>query len=209
MLKDRIKYFLFKREWRKKNSHNSTIAEDINDAKLSDHVEVGKGTYGALHVLLYDKSNKLTVGNFCSVGPNVTFVVSADHYSNHVSTFPYKVKICGEQFEGVSKGNIVVDDDVWIGYGATILSGVHIGQGAVVAAGAVVTHDVPPYAIVGGVPAHLIKYRFTPDIINILLTIDYSKLEEKDIKEHIDDLYSEIKTVEDAEKLTSWMAKKS
>lgn len=63
-------------------------------------------------------------------------------------------------------------------------------------------------AIVGGVPAHLIKYRFTPEIINILLLIDYSKLEEKDIKEHIDDLYTEIKTVEDAKKLTSWMPKK-
>jgi serine acetyltransferase len=109
--------------------------------------------------------------------------------------------------EAFSKGNIVIDDDVWIGYGVTILSGVHIGQGAVVAAGAVVTKDVPPYAIVGGVPAKIIKYRFSPEIIEELMKIDYSKLEEDDIKNHIDDLYSEIKTVEDAKKIVGWMQK--
>ena len=84
--------------------------------------------------------------------------------------------------------NIVIDDDVWIGYGATIMSGVHIGQGAVVAAGAVVTKNVPPYAIVGGVPAKLIKYRFSSNMIEELLKIDYSKLPEEMIKGHIDEL---------------------
>lgn len=195
----------FRRLWRKQNQENATVA--LNKFNIGQ-VSVGKCTYGNVYALTFDNTSKLLIGNFCSIGPNVSFIVSADHYSNHISTFPYKVKICGEQFEGVSKGDIIVDDDVWIGYGAAILSGVHIGQGAVIAAGAVVSHDVPPYAIVGGVPAHLIKYRFSPDIINILLTIDYSKLEVKDIKEHINDLYSEIKTVEDAKKLTSWMPKK-
>lgn len=66
--------------------------------------------------------------------------------------------------EATSKGDIVVKDDVWIGYGSIILSGVHIGQGAVIAAGSVVSHDVPPYAIVGGVPARLIKYRFSEEM---------------------------------------------
>ena len=59
-------------------------------------------------------------------------------------------EVLGENSEAMSKGDITVDNDVWIGYGATIMSGVHIGQGAIVAAGAVVTKDVPPYAIVGG-----------------------------------------------------------
>ncbi|MGN9105593.1 DapH/DapD/GlmU-related protein [Oliverpabstia intestinalis] len=93
------------------------------------------------------------------------------------------------EVESFAKGDIRVDDDVWIGYGASIMSGVHIGQGAVVAAGAVVTKDVPPYAIVGGVPAKVIKYRFEPEMIEELLKVDYSELTKEDIEKHIDDLY--------------------
>lgn len=106
--------------------------------------------------------------------------------------------------DAFSKGDIIVDDDVWIGYGATIMSGVHIGQGAVVAAGAVVTKDVPPYAIVGGVPAKVIKYRFEPEMIEELLKVDYSKLTKEDIEKHIDDLYKKLK---DPSQL-DWMPKK-
>ncbi len=90
-------------------------------------------------------------------------------------------------------GGIVVEDDVWIGFGATILSGVHIGQGAVVAAGALVTKDVPPYAIVGGVPAKLIKYRFEQELVRELVDIDYSRLDKQDVREHLDELYSELR----------------
>ena len=99
----------------------------------------------------------------------------------------------GESLEGTSKGDIIVADDVWIGYRATILSGVHIGQGAVIAAGAVVTKDVPPYAIVGGVPARVIKYRFPEEMVGELMRIDYSKLTEEMVREHIEDLYSALK----------------
>ena len=74
--------------------------------------------------------------------------------------------------------------------------GVHIGQGAVVAAGAVVTKDVPPYAIVGGVPAKVIRYRFEPEIVEELLKIDYSRLTDEMIKEHIDELYTDLTCVE-------------
>ena len=108
------------------------------------------------------------------------------------------------KFEAISKGNIIVDDDVWIGYGVTIMSGIHIGQGAVIAAGAVVTRNVPPYAIVGGVPAKVIKYRFEPEIIEELLKIDYSKLTDEIIKEHIDELYTELKDIKQLE----WIPKK-
>ena len=110
----------------------------------------------------------------------------------NISTFPFKVSFSLEEYEATSKGNIVIDDDVWIGYGATILSGVHIGQGAVIAAGAVVTKDVPPYAIVGGVPAKVIKYRFPQEMIEALLKIDYSKLDKNMISAHIDELYQEL-----------------
>ena len=93
---------------------------------------------------------------------------------------------------------------MWIGYGCTIMSGVHIGQGAIIAAGAVVTKDVPPYAIVGGVPAKIIKYRFEPDMIEELLKIDYSKLTKEEIMNNIDDLYLELKD----KKQFEWMPKK-
>ena len=109
-----------------------------------------------------------------------------------------------EKQEGVSKGNIIVDDDVWIGFRSTILSGVHIGQGAIVAAGSLVTKDVPPYAIVGGVPAKVIKYRFSPEMITELLKVDYNQLTEELVKEHIEDLYRDL---EDTSQLW-WFPKK-
>ena len=100
------------------------------------------------------------IGNYISIAQNVHFLLDVEHFANHISTYPFKVKLLHSQkSESFSKGDIIIDDDVWIGYGATILSGVRIGQGAVVATGAVVTSDVPPYAIVGGVPAKVIKYR--------------------------------------------------
>jgi len=201
-IKYRLKHMLFKRKWRRMNAHNYTRAVNEFEAAL---VQVGKYTYGSLHVLDSAKREKLIIGNYCSVAKDVTFVLSADHPTNTISTYPFKVKCLGSQpYEAISKGNIVVEDDVWIGYGATILSGVHIGQGAVVAAGAVVTKDVPPYAIVGGVPAKVIKYRFRPEIIDALMNVDYSKLDKKMIQEHIEDLYQELTDIEQLQ----WMPRK-
>ena len=139
------------------------------------------------------------------------FVLNADHYTNTISTYPFKAKIVENCLEGVSKGNIIVDDDVWIGYRAIIMSGVHIGQGAIVAAGAVVTKDVPPYAIVGGVPAKVIKYRFEPGIIKIMNTLNYSALDDTIIREHIAELYSPVEEMSqmEVEKMLEWFPKKS
>lgn len=196
-----LKKQMFKRKWRKLNPHNFTNAEDLFEPAC---VNVGNYTYGGLRVLTYNKMNKLSIGRFCSIAQEVMFVLSADHYIEHISSYPYKVWIMKEEQEGVSKGNIVVEDDVWIGFRSTILSGVHIGQGAIVAAGSVVTKDVPPYAIVGGIPAKVIKYRFSPEIIGELLKVDYSKLTEEMIKDHITDLYADLKDMNQLE----WMPKK-
>ena len=97
--------------------------------------------------------------------------------------------------EATSKGKIEISDDVWIGTNALILSGVHIGKGAVVAAGSVVTKDVPPFAIVGGVPAKVIKYRFPDDIIACLMKCDYSNISDDMIKEHFELFNSEMDIV--------------
>lgn len=202
MIKNVIRKFIAIRQWKKRNTSNETAPNNLFEI---ENVVVGTNTYGRIEALTYNYENKLIIGNYCSIGPKVAFMVSADHYSNHISTFPFKVKITKEAtYEAVSKGDILVDDDVWIGYGATIMSGVHIGQGAVVAAGAVVTKDVPPYAIVGGVPAKVIKYRFEPELIQELLKVDYSRLTKEMIAAHIDDLYAELT---DAKQL-EWMPKK-
>lgn len=200
-VKNKVQQWKNNRKWRKLNRNNST---SIRGSTKFDLIKVGNYTYGGINVLMFNEKSRIRIGNYCSIGPNVCFVVSADHAIGHISTFPYKVKVLEEQYEGISKGNIIVEDDVWIGYGATILSGVHIGQGAVIAAGAVVTKDVPPYAVVGGVPAKVIKYRFEPDIIDELMKVDYSKLTKEMIEEHIDDLYQELTDV----KQLGWMPRR-
>lgn len=200
-LRNKIDLFLFRKRWKKWNIDNSTIPLNVFDPNC---VEIKKSTYGGIRIINYNNKYKLLIGNYCSIAQEVVFILDGDHYVNHISTFPFKAKILDGGLEGVSKGNIVVDDDVWIGYGCTIMSGVHIGQGAIIAAGAVVTKDVPPYAIVGGVPAKIIKYRFEPDMIEELLKIDYSKLTKEEIMNNIDDLYLELKD----KKQFEWMPKK-
>jgi acetyltransferase-like isoleucine patch superfamily enzyme len=185
----KIKSLLLKKKWRKKNSHNfTTMRHPFN----MDLVDVGNGTYGALNVYTFNEKSRLIIGHYCSIGPNVQFVLSADHDTRLVSTYPFKVKYCNVKMEAVSKGNIEIQDDVWIGANAIILSGVSIGQGAVIAAGTVVNKDVPPYSIVGGVPGKVIKYRFSENIINKLKTIDYSKMDKQKIEENIDILYLHV-----------------
>lgn len=198
---NKIKYQKFKINWRMHNRHNSTSPDCYFPI---DAVKVGKETYGGLNVLIHGVGYKLIIGNYCSIAPGVSFIPCSDHDVSHISTFPFKNKIINNEQEAISKGNIVVDDDVWIGYGSTILSGVHIGQGAVVAAGSVVSKDVPPYAIVGGVPARVIKFRFKDDMIEELLKIDYSKLKPEDIESHIKYLYEPLKDKSQLE----WMPKK-
>lgn len=179
-----IKLNKFSKKWRYNNKNNETIPMNIFDTNL---VTVGKYSYGELNVISFNKNSKLKIGKFCSIAQNVKFILDADHRMDTISTFPFKVKILKEEkYEATSKGDIIISDDVWIGYGAMILSGVNIGQGAVVAAGAVVTKDVPPYAIVGGLPAKILKYRFAEDIINALMNINYNTLDENIIKSNKD-----------------------
>lgn len=190
------------KDWRRINKDNFTTLKSLVPFSC---IKVGKYTYGELDVLRLDNTSVLQIGNFCSIAPNVCFLMGAEHFTKHVSTFPFKAKVLQTvSAEADSRGNIIIDDDVWIGYQSTIMSGVHIGQGAIVAAGAVVTKDVPPYAIVGGVPAKIIRYRFSSNIINELMKIDYSKLTKEIINSHICELYTDL----DDKSQLEWIPKK-
>lgn len=195
-----IKKYLFKKKWRKMNPHNKTYPERIFNIS---NVTVGKHTYGGIDALIFDEKTKLKIGNYCSIAPEVVFLVSCEHCMKNISTYPFKVKIIGEEKEATSKGDIIVKDDVWIGHRAIVMSGVTIGQGAVVAAGAIVTKDVPPYAIVAGNPAKIIKYRFNEEIVDELTKIDYNKISVDDIYEHLDELYLPVTDV----KQLNWIKK--
>ena len=197
----RLRLLILKRKWKHANFHNSTWM--VNAFELND-CQVGVQSYGGISLHNDVSGIKLVIGSYCSIGENVVFLLGLEHRLNTISTFPFKSQCLSGEYEALSKGDIVIDDDVWIGYGAAIMSGVHIGQGAVIAAGAVVTKDVPPYAIVGGVPAKVIKYRFKEEMIEELLKIDYSKLTKEMIQTHESELYTELTDLEQLD----WMPKK-
>ena len=185
-----IKLVSLRRKWRSINSHNSTTIDNLFDI---NRVVIGRYTYGKIHVSMFNQNKDvlLRIGDFCSIASNVHFLCGGDHYLNRALTYPIEKKMFNVD-EATSKGIIDISDDVWIGTNALILSGVHIGKGAVVAAGSVVTKDIPPFAIVGGVPAKIIKYRFPKEIISYLLKCDYTKFTDDFIRDHINLFNTEL-----------------
>lgn len=123
--------------------------------------------------------DKLIIGKFCMIASGVTFIMNgANHLTDSISTYPFA--IFGESWkdamEGKSyptKGDTVIGNDVWIGYNATIMAGVTIGDGAIIATNATVVRDVPAYSIVGGNPAKEIKKRFSDQEIGQLLDLKW------------------------------------
>lgn len=168
-------------QWRKINGRNSTrLGFRVVG---SENIKIGDFSYGTINILTSVSNPTLVLGRFCSIAEEVTFVIANDHPLDRLSTFPFRIMALEENIvESLSKGGITVRDDVWIGYRATVLDGVVLGQGSVIAAGAVVTKDVEPYSIVGGVPAKTIGYRFDRETINSLLHFDFATLDYEKIK---------------------------
>lgn len=187
-ISNKIKLLLFKKKFRKNNNLNFVNALNIFDLSK---VEIGKNTYGDILVYEYGVENeKLIIGPYCSLANGVTFLLAGEHSYNRISTYPFKTKILNYKEECFSKGPIEIGADVWIGLNVTVLSGVKIGQGAIIGAGTVVTKDIPPYAIY--VNGKIIKYRFEPEVIEELLKINFNKLSDEDIFNNYDFLYKEI-----------------
>jgi len=142
--------------------------------------------------------DQLIIGKFCMIASDVTFIMNgANHLSDAITTFPFA--IFGEDWSGAmdgkeypTKGNTVIGNDVWIGYGATIMPGVTIGDGAIIATKAVVTKDVAPYSIVGGNPASEIRKRFTKVEIEELLEIRWWDWPIEKITAHVQSLTGRV-----------------
>ena len=124
------------------------------------NVTIGNDVYIGPHALFLCTESQIFIRNKVLFGPHVT-IIGGDHRITDVGRFIYDVLDKHPEDDQ----DVHIEDDVWIGTNTTLLKGVTVGRGAVVAAGALVTKDVPPYAIVGGVPAKVLKYRFTPEQI--------------------------------------------
>lgn len=190
--KIKIKFILMSLKWKKKNKNNFTKPKHLCDI---NKIDIGDYTYGAIDAESFGcPESHLTIGRFCSIAQNVRFILDGEHDYRKLSTYPFKVRLLNEKVEALCKGPIIIEDDVWIGERAIILSGVTIGQGAIIGAGTVVTKNVPPYAIFAN--GKIIKYRFDEKTIEKLLKIDYSKLNFENIQTHLNDFYTDINTLD-------------
>ena len=138
--------------------------------------------------------DKLIIGKFCMIASDVKFIMNgANHLTDSLSTYPFA--IFGNGWESAmngkdypQKGNINIGNDVWIGYNATIMAGVTIGDGAIIAANSTVIKDVEPYTIVGGNPAIEIKKRFSKEVITKLLELQWWNWDIEKITRNIQNL---------------------
>ncbi len=164
----------------------------IGDYTYFDDRRHGPENFETYNVLYnYDFSKvKLVMGKFCAIAAETKFIMTGDHKLDAVSTFPFPIFQHGwETVYDVAalpvKGDIIIGNDVWLGYDSMIKNGVTIGDGAIVAARAVVVKDVPPYAIVAGNPAKVVKFRFDELTIAKLLKIAWWNWDIEKINRHL------------------------
>ncbi len=139
-------------------------------------LEIGDHSYGCPDIVTHrGDTARVRVGDFCSLAADIEILVGGNHRVDWVSTYPFRAmfRLEGAFEDGhpATKGDVVIGNDVWIGRGAKILSGVTVGDGAAIAGYSLVVKDVPPYTIVGGNPAKVIRRRFPDDQIDALLRI--------------------------------------
>ena len=168
---------------------------EVGDYTMYNDCVNDPGEFEKNNVLYHYPINhdKLIIGKFCSIACGVKFLFnSANHTLASLSTYPFPLffEEWGLEKQNVAeswdnKGGIIIGNDVWIGFEAVILAGVTIGDGAIIGTQAVVTKDVPPYTIAGGIPAKPIKKRFDEDTISDLLHIKWWNWPKEKISQHI------------------------
>ncbi len=152
---------------------------------------IGEYTYGRPDIRSYGDQTHLTIGKFCSISAKVTIILGGNHRIDWATTYTFSAlsrqwpeaeNINGHPW---TKGDLIIGHDVWIGHGATILSGLTIGSGAVIGACSVVNQDVPPYGIVAGNPAQIIRKRFDREICKSLLKLSWWHWPEDKIRDNM------------------------
>ena len=189
-----------------RNDHETVYLKNV----ISDpNILVGDYTFYHDYVndpMQFEKNNvlyhypvnpeKLIIGKFCSIACGAKFIfTSANHTQKSLSTYPFPIfaDTWGLDWRNVAdawdnKGDIIIGNDVWIGYEAVIMQGVRIGDGAIIGTRAVVTKDVAPYTVVGGVPAKKIKKRFEPDMVDALLRMRWWDWPYQEIERNLPDI---------------------
>lgn len=175
----------------------------MRNVKLGDYSYVGIGS--TLH--------NTTIGKYCSIADKLVSGLP-NHSLSLLSTSPlFTMKANGTHHSWTNEElyytapNVKIGNDVWIGYGVTIVNNVTVGDGAVIAAGSVVTKDVPPYAIVGGVPAKTIRYRFDEEVCKILLELEWWNFPEDILKVNIHLFQQDKITVDNIEQIAQKLIK--
>ncbi len=190
-------YKIYKYSKNNKIQKNCTIGKKVtlNNCIFSEHSRVAEyasvhntevGSYSALG--RYSKIVHTKIGKYCAISWDTT-INAISHPYNHltISAFPYVPRVGNfVKKRKQTYKEVIIKNDVWIGANSVIMPGVTIGNGAIIGAGAVVTKDVPDYAIVVGVPAKIVKYRFEEDIIKRLLELKWWDLDPKVIKKNVD-----------------------
>jgi acetyltransferase-like isoleucine patch superfamily enzyme len=161
----------------------------MKDQIQHPNVTIGDYSYGTPQIRWLIGRERVTIGKFCSFSPGVQILISGNHPIDTVSSYPFQsLKDLWPGAQGkcpFAKGDVHIGHDVWVGLDAVILSGVTIGHGAVIGTKAVVTKDIPPYAIAVGNPVRIVKYRFDEETIQMLLEVKWWDWPEEKIRRNI------------------------
>jgi acetyltransferase-like isoleucine patch superfamily enzyme len=172
----------------------TVLGPQIHQPAPNGVVQANQPTYFMMRVIqtTEDDGYPVQVGRYCSLNERAYVFLGGNHAVDHVSTFHFHrvMGVAGELEPPLSNGPIVIGNDVWIGWEAVIMSGVTIGDGAVVAARAVVTSDVEPFEVVGGLPARHMRWRFDQPTREALLRIRWWDWPIEKVLAHVDELQS-------------------